>query len=72
LFILSGDDLTAAEFVDVSQGTRGWRKVMRRSKVSRASLPAADHTFSRRVWKTEVARISRDWLATAFRDRDRT
>jgi hypothetical protein len=68
LVILSGDDLTAGEFANVAQGTRQWRKLMRRRSITRASLAQADHTFSRSEWKTEVTRTSLRWLNRIFPD----
>jgi len=62
LFILSGNDLTAREFVDVTSSRRRWKRVFSRRGVERRELPDADHTFSRRVWRDTVADSTRKWL----------
>jgi exosortase A-associated hydrolase 1/exosortase A-associated hydrolase 2 len=54
LFILSGNDLTAAEFMDAVGSNRKLRKFMKRSHVRREILHDADHTFSKREWFAEV------------------
>jgi exosortase A-associated hydrolase 1 len=64
LLIISGKDLTAAEFVDLAQGSRQWRRALLRRGVSRSDLAQADHTFSRREWRDDVARITTQWLRT--------
>jgi len=61
LVILSGRDLTAGEFRDVAR-TPGWQQLLGRPGVMEVTLEAADHTFSRREWRDEVARICREWL----------
>jgi hypothetical protein len=61
LLILSGDDITAAEFVAATDSP-AWRKLMEQSRVSRRTLEAADHTFSSRTWRDQVAEWTGDWL----------
>jgi exosortase A-associated hydrolase 1 len=61
LFILSGADLTAREFEDMASDP-AWRKLMGGKRVSRQSLPDADHTFSRPDWRDQVAHWTVDWL----------
>jgi exosortase A-associated hydrolase 1/exosortase A-associated hydrolase 2 len=56
--ILSGKDLTAAEFIDATRSNRKLRRAMKCSNVSQASIPEADHTFSRGIWRTEVEMLS--------------
>lgn len=63
LFILSGNDLTAAEFKDRAAASPLWQELMRRPGVRRLDLPEADHTFSRRQWRDQVARWTADWIA---------
>jgi uncharacterized protein len=62
LLILSGRDLTAREFDGLLQTDRGWRRWARRRGVERHDLPEADHTFSSEAWRTEVERLTLDWL----------
>lgn len=61
LIILSGRDLTAGEFRDVAR-TPGWQALLARPCVTQFTLEAADHTFSRRQWRDEVARRCIEWL----------
>jgi exosortase A-associated hydrolase 1 len=57
LLVLSGNDLTAREFEDAAKASTVWRRLLRDSRVRRHDLAAADHTFSRREWRDQVA----DW-----------
>lgn len=66
LMILSGNDLTAQEFVDAATSSPRWKSLMGQERVARADLPAADHTFSRRDWRDEVTALTRDWLKETF------
>ena len=61
LLILSGDDLVAREFED------GSNSLLRKPSASLqiARLPAADHTFSKRAWKEQVASLTCDWILNA-------
>jgi len=61
LVVLSGRDLTAGEFRDVARAPE-WRRVLAGPGVTQFTLEAADHTFSRRQWRDEVARLCVDWL----------
>ncbi|MCC7487776.1 MAG: hydrolase 1, exosortase A system-associated [Burkholderiales bacterium] len=62
LLVLSGDDLTAQEFKDLVATSRGWRRLIAADRVARRDLPRANHTFSRREWRDEVARFTGEWL----------
>lgn len=64
LFIISGDDITAAEFRDATRASRRWRRLLGGERVSWQDLPAADHTFSRREWRDQVAASTLQWLRT--------
>ncbi|MBL8201865.1 MAG: hydrolase 1, exosortase A system-associated [Chromatiales bacterium] len=61
LIILSGRDLTAGEFRDVAR-TPAWQALLGRPGVTQFTLDDADHTFSRRQWRDEVARRCIEWL----------
>ena len=61
LLVLSGDDITAAEFVGAT-GTANWSRLLGQPRVSRCELDAADHTFSSRAWRDQVAAWTGDWL----------
>jgi hypothetical protein len=62
LLVLSGDDITAAEFRNVTNASRPWRKLLSAPRVRTRELPAADHTFSTRAWRDQVAAWTIEWL----------
>lgn len=62
LLVLSGDDLTAAEFRDAAQGSALWRTLLDEPRVARRELPGANHTFSRREWRDAVTDWTLEWL----------
>lgn len=64
LLILSGADLTAREFSDLANGHPAWRRLLARAQVQRRDLPEANHTFSRRIWRDQVALWTREWLCS--------
>jgi uncharacterized protein len=63
LFILSGDDLTAAEFKDEARKP-AWAPLMGRETVARRDLAEANHTFSKRVWRDQVADWTYEWIGS--------
>lgn len=64
LLILSGRDLTADEFRDLVAGDERWQRLLAAPQITRLELAAADHTFSSRVWRDQVADWTIDWLQT--------
>jgi exosortase A-associated hydrolase 1 len=62
LLIISGADLTAQEFIDMTAGSREWRALLAAPTVARQTLAEADHTFSRRAWRDQVAGWTGEWL----------
>jgi uncharacterized protein len=62
LLILSGNDFTAQEFKDLVAASRGWRRLLESARVTRRDLPGANHTFSRREWRDQVARWTESWV----------
>jgi hypothetical protein len=62
LFILSGDDLTAAEFKDLIASSPRWKKLMQGNNITRKDLPEANHTFSKRQWRDQVATWTIEWI----------
>lgn len=62
LMILSGDDLTAAEFKDTIAASRLWRRLIGGPNVTRRDCPEANHTFSSRLWRDQVAGWTEQWL----------
>lgn len=64
LLVISPGDLTAMEFLELAGSTRVWRKLMGSARITRRDLPGADHTFSSRAWRDEVANWTGQWLRT--------
>lgn len=64
LITISGNDLTAREFLDVTAADPGWRIVMDDPKTERFDLPDADHTLSRADWSLAVSDRTADWCAS--------
>ena len=62
LIILSGNDLTAAEFRQMVSSNRKWTRLLDRSSNSRFEIPDANHTFSNRAWRNTVAESTLQWL----------
>ncbi len=67
LVILSGNDLTAKEFLDCVARSPRWRRLIGADNVVRHDLAAADHTFSRRVWRDRVAEWTLNWVRESAR-----
>ncbi len=67
LVILSGNDLTAKEFLDCLARSPRWRRLIGADNVVRHDLAAADHTFSRRVWRDRVAEWTLNWVRESAR-----
>jgi len=62
LLVLSGNDLTAQEFVQYTDSAVAWKGLLSDPKVSRVELTEADHTFSRRTWLAKVVEETIEWL----------
>jgi len=62
LLLVSGRDLTAREFDLAVDEHAGLRRLLLRPAVTRVDMSEADHTFSRREWRDEVAERTRRWL----------
>ena len=62
LLILSGEDLTAKEFTDMVSTSPQWRALIDTSRVATHSLPTANHTFSRKEWRDDVATKTSNWV----------
>ena len=62
LLVLSGNDLTAAEFRDAVARSAHWGKALQANPLATVELPDADHTFSTARWRSEVAEATRSWL----------
>jgi len=62
LVILSGEDITAAEFKDEVARSARWRELVRQPRVKLIDFESANHTFSRRVWRDRVAADTAEWI----------
>lgn len=62
LLIISGNDLTAREFCDLTRDSSKWRKLLTSTQVSQLELEEANHTFSRREWRDQVAASTMEWV----------
>jgi len=62
LLQLSGNDLVAREFDDLTSGDKAWRRTIRQKISDRADIAESDHTFSTEEWRRKVAVSTADWL----------
>lgn len=62
LLIISGRDLTSAEFLDVVKRSREWQILLASSRVERFDVPEANHTFSSCEWRDEIALRTGEWI----------
>lgn len=62
LLIISGNDLTAAEFDGAVSASKPFRKLLHHKRFSRVDLKSADHTFSRREWRDEMQSHTVEWI----------
>jgi exosortase A-associated hydrolase 1 len=62
LLIIGGADLTGREFCDLAGASPAWRRQLAAPRVTRRELAGADHTFSRRAWRDQVADWTCDWV----------
>lgn len=63
LLVLSGNDLTAREFIEAVAADPAWRGALTHSRLTRVDLPEADHTFSASAAKAAVEQATIQWLA---------
>lgn len=62
LLLMSGFDLIAREFDEVTAASRAWDGLLADPRLTRVDIEGADHTFSREVWKTAAADSIARWL----------
>lgn len=62
LLILSGNDYTAKEFIEGALLDHAWRRVLEKNNLSKTEIIGADHTFSSREWRANVASYTLSWL----------
>jgi exosortase A-associated hydrolase 1/exosortase A-associated hydrolase 2 len=61
-YIMSGNDLTAAEFDDVVKGSKSFTRLLKQKRMQRKDLKSADHTFSKREWRDAVQSHTVEWI----------
>jgi len=64
LLVIGGADLTGREFCDVAGSTPAWKRLLSAPRVTWRRLEDADHTFSRRAWRDQVAVWTREWVVS--------
>lgn len=64
LLVLSGQDLTAKEFQDLTSRSRGWQRLLQSPRTKVTPFAEADHTFSSAPWQNELAAVSANWLTS--------
>lgn len=62
LLLLSAEDYTAREFIELAAVDSDWRAAMASIRVHRQDLPGLDHTFSSAGQREQVAGLTRLWL----------
>ncbi|MEL6949409.1 MAG: hydrolase 1, exosortase A system-associated [Pseudomonadota bacterium] len=63
LLLISGNDLTAREFLSAADADERCVRAIDTGRVSRCDLADADHTFSTAAWRDWVAQQTIAWLA---------
>ena len=63
LLVLSGQDLTAKEFVETLAGDPAWQGALARPRLTRLDLPDADHTCSSPPAQRAVEQATVEWMA---------
>lgn len=66
MLILSGQDLTAQEFRDLSSASPQWREQLAFPRLTRHELAEANHTFSKRQWRDQVAAWTAEWVQATW------
>lgn len=61
--LLSGDDLTAREFVEYTASDPAWKQLMQLPNLQRTELPGFDHTCSGAEARGRVEQLCCQWLA---------
>jgi len=62
LFILSGNDLTAAEFKESMKNNKQWNKLIKRETITIKNIDEANHTFAKQEWRDQVAKWTLQWV----------
>lgn len=65
--VLSERDYTAKEFMDVVQSDPAWSGLVGADGIAGQVVQGADHTFSSATWRSQVEKITVDWLANVVK-----
>ena len=65
LLLLSGADFTAREFEEYAGNSAGWQQALRHPRLTRHTVPDADHTFSVAVHRCAAEAVVLAWLGAA-------
>jgi exosortase A-associated hydrolase 1 len=60
--ILSGNDLTAQEFIELKKSDRHWKNVCSTTRAQHFHLAGANHTFSSHTWRNRVELNTSEWV----------
>ncbi|MHB1052283.1 MAG: hydrolase 1, exosortase A system-associated [Thiobacillus sp.] len=60
--ILSGNDLTAKEFIELKKSDKYWKNACSTSNVKYRHIAGANHTFSSHAWRNEVGLATDEWI----------
>jgi exosortase A-associated hydrolase 1 len=63
LVLTSGEDMTAAQFLDLTRSDAGWGAYMQAPQTTVHHLNAANHTFARCSWRKDVNTHMVDWIS---------
>jgi exosortase A-associated hydrolase 1 len=66
LLVLSGNDLTAREFLEYSNVRGSWSGVLTDSRIEQSRLEDADHTFSSQALRERVEVLTLSWYRRHF------
>ena len=62
MILMSGRDYIAREFDEVTGSSKAWEGLLDDPRICRRVVADADHTFSREIWKDQVADWVAEWL----------
>jgi exosortase A-associated hydrolase 1/exosortase A-associated hydrolase 2 len=63
MFLMSGRDLIAREFDEVTKSSPAWQGLLAGPHIRRKDIAGADHTFSKPEAKAEAQKTLLDWLS---------
>ncbi len=71
LLLLSGEDYTAKEFLEVASTDDSWKGALTHPSLARFDLQSADHTFSSDALRASVANLTLEWLTVVASQHDK-